>query len=167
MTDPANKKEMVNIANGERASWEALLRQVGVDRMELRGVCGEWSVKDIIAHLTAWERRALAGLRAAQEGVWPQPPEWPVNLGEEGTTAWIFAAHRGRQLQDVLNESRTVFDELIQAFSPLTDQDLTEPGRFEWTQGRSLQALIRENSSEHYQDHSRGVRAWLGQRRSG
>ncbi len=164
MANPRSKQELIETLGTQRARWEALLRQVGPDRMELRGVTGEWSVKDIVAHLTAWERRAIASLKAVQTGTWPQPPEWPYNLDGDGINAWIFAAHRGRQVQDVLNESRQVFDQLVQAVELVTEQDLTAMGRFEWLQGNSLIASIGGNSFEHYQEHGEAIRAWLAQR---
>ncbi len=165
MANPRSKQELIETLGTQRGIWEALLRQVGPNRMELRGVTGEWSVKDIVAHVTAWERRPVASLKAVQTRTWPQPPEWPINLDEDAINAWIFAANRGRQVQDVLNESRQVFDQLVQAVELVTEQDLTAMGRFEWLQGNSLIASIGGNSFEHYQVHGEAIRAWLAQRK--
>jgi hypothetical protein len=159
-----SRQKLIDTLGTERAKWEGLLRQVGPDRMELRGVTGEWSVKDIVAHVAAWERRPVAWLQAIQTVMWPQPPEWPTNLDEDGINAWIFAANRGRQVPDVLNESRHVFDQLVQALELIKDQDLTAVGRFEWLGGNSLGASIAGNSFEHYQVHGEAIRAWLTQR---
>ncbi len=164
MANPTSKRELIDTLGTERATWEALLRQVGPDRMSLRGVTGEWSVKDIVAHVSAWERRPVAWLKAVQSGTWPQPPEWPVNLDEDGINAWIFAANRGRWVQDVLTESRQVFDQLIQALEHVTEQDLTAMGRFEWLQGNSLIVSIGGRSYEHYQVHGEAIRVWLARR---
>ena len=43
--------------NSEYEAWEGLLAQIGEDRMEEPGVAGSWSIKDVIAHLTADCRR--------------------------------------------------------------------------------------------------------------
>lgn len=164
MANPTSKRELIDTLDTGRATWEALLRQVGPDRMALRGVTGEWSVKDIVAHVSAWEQRPVAWLKAVQSGTWPQPPEWPVNLDEDGINAWIFAANRGRWVQDVLIESRQVFDQLVQALDHVTEQDLTTMGRFEWLQGNSLIASISGRSYEHYQVHGEAIRVWLALR---
>lgn len=164
MVDPISKKRLLADLAAGRASWEALLRQVGPDRMELRRVNGEWSVKDTVAHVTAWEQRPLVWLAAVRAGTWPQPPEWPVNLGEDGINAWIFAANRGRRVSDVLNEARQVFEQLVHALEPVAEQDLTAIGRFEWLGGNSLAASISGNTLEHYQVHGDAIRAWLEQR---
>jgi uncharacterized protein DUF1706 len=164
MTDTITKRQLLEGLDTARANWEALLRQVGPDRMELRGVNGEWSIKDVVAHVTAWDRRSVASLKAVQTGAWPEPPEWPVNLDEDGVNAWIFAANRGRRVQDALNESRQVFNQLAQALDLVTEQDLTAVGRFGWLAENSLAASIRGNSLEHYQIHGAAIRAWLAER---
>ncbi len=164
MTDTTTKQKLLDGLDTERANWEALLRQVGPDRMELRGVNGEWSIKDIVAHVSAWEKRTLVWLQAIRVGSWPQPPEWPVNLDEDEINAWIFRANRGRQLPDVLNEWREVFEQLVRALEFVTEQDLTAVGRFEWLAGNSLAASISGNSFEHCQIHGAAIRAWLAQR---
>ncbi len=164
MATPTGKQELLETLITVRASWEALLSQVGPDRMQLPGVTGEWSVKDIVAHVAAWERRAVAWLKAVQVGTWPEPPDWPVNLSEDGLNAWIYAANRGRRVQDVLNESRQGFDELIEALELVPEQDLSAIGRFAWLEGKSLIASIGGNTFEHYRVHAEAIGAWLIQR---
>ncbi len=164
MVDPTDKRQLIEELSASHSAWEALLGQVGEDRLELPGVVGEWSVKDLVAHITAWEQRILAWLEAIHNGTWPQPPEWPVNLNEDGINAWIFAANRHRRLNDVLAESQLVFDQLRQGLDQLTEQDLTETGRFEWLGKNSLAASIGGNSFEHVQEHGRQIRDWLTKR---
>lgn len=47
-----NKSELLNTLREEYQQWEALLDQIGAARMDQPGVNGEWSMKDIVAHLT-------------------------------------------------------------------------------------------------------------------
>ena len=42
---------VLDALRGGRAAWETLLAQIGADRMMQPGVEGDWSVKDIIAHV--------------------------------------------------------------------------------------------------------------------
>ncbi len=164
MANPTNKQELLDTLRTEHAEWDALLNQVGANRMELRGVNGDWSVKDIVAHVTAWERRPVAWLDAIRAGTWPQPPEWALNLSEDEINAWIFALNRGRLLQDVLAESREVFKQLMRALENVSESDLTALNRFEWLGGNSLLTSIASDSYEHYLGHGQTIRAWLAQR---
>ena len=64
----------------EQEQWEALLAQIGESRMDQGGVAGEWSIKDIVAHLTGWRRRIVGRLQAAQRSEGEPPPPWPAHL---------------------------------------------------------------------------------------
>ncbi len=46
-----NKAEFLERQRRARAEWEALLAEVGPDRMTRPGTAGYWSVKDVIAHV--------------------------------------------------------------------------------------------------------------------
>jgi hypothetical protein len=50
-------------------------------------VTGDWSIKDIVAHLTAWEERLVAWLEAIAHGTSPELPPWPGNFDEDATNA--------------------------------------------------------------------------------
>ena len=47
-----NKSELLNELQKEYGQWQALLDQIGPARMNQPGVTGDWSIKDIVAHLT-------------------------------------------------------------------------------------------------------------------
>ena len=63
-----NKAEMIAGLQEEYQNWLALLDQVGLEYMDQPDVAGNWSIKDIVAHLTGWRRRTVARIQAAQHG---------------------------------------------------------------------------------------------------
>lgn len=50
------KAELLHWLWEENQQWEAFLDQIGPTRMDQPGVTGHWSIKDIVAHLTGWQR---------------------------------------------------------------------------------------------------------------
>jgi hypothetical protein len=62
------KPKLLNWLVDEQQQWEALLDQIGPTRMDQPGVAGPWSMKDLVAHLTGWNRHLVARLLAAQRG---------------------------------------------------------------------------------------------------
>ncbi|TMC56864.1 MAG: ClbS/DfsB family four-helix bundle protein [Chloroflexota bacterium] len=60
-----DKATFIEGLRNERAGWEALLAQVGKERMLEPGAAGAWSVKDIIAHIM-WGEREMIGVCYAQ-----------------------------------------------------------------------------------------------------
>src|SRR5207237_2743438 len=63
-----------------RARWEELLSRVGEARMEEPGVEGDWSVKDIVAHITWYEREMVGLLRGTLSG--ESDATWELPLDE-------------------------------------------------------------------------------------
>ena len=53
MDQPTTKAALLERVRRERADWERLLAEVGEARMEEPGPMGQWTFKDLQAHLTA------------------------------------------------------------------------------------------------------------------
>ena len=77
------KSELLNWLREKYQQWEIFLDQIGPERMDQGGVNGDWSMKDIVAHLTGWNRWLVARLQAAQRSEPEQPPPWPAHLQTE------------------------------------------------------------------------------------
>ena len=92
------KSELLNWLQEEYQQWEALLEQIGPARPDQPGVNGDWSVKDIVAHLTGWQPTLTARIQAAQRGETEPPPPWPAHLQtEDEINAWIYETNHGRR----------------------------------------------------------------------
>ncbi len=162
-----NKHELLNALRAERERWEKLVAQVSVDRMDEDRVSGGWTVQDMVAHITAWEREPLAWLEAVRTGNPPRSLAWPTSLSEPEINAWLCALNRGRTWSDVRAESRQVFGQLMKLLQGTSEGDLTAHGRFQWLSGKSLMDSLANDTFEHYQDHARALHAWLRQSKSG
>jgi hypothetical protein len=161
-----NKQQLRQTLFDEREAWDKLLAAIGAARMTTPGVVGMWSVKDLVAHLTAWEKRPVAWLIAAQRGGKPTPAPWSSDLDEEQVNAWIYESNQSRSLEDVLAESRAVFEQVIQGIESLADEALSDPNRFKWLNGTALVDAMSGNTFEHYRDHAEMIRQWLNNKSS-
>src|SRR5579859_6445278 len=107
-----SKAQLLNDLKDEQAQFEALLSDIGEEHMTQPGAAGEWSIKDIVAHLTGWRRRSVGRFQAALRHEPSPPPPWPPHLQtDDEINAWIYASNRDRSVSDVLQESRTVFEQ--------------------------------------------------------
>jgi hypothetical protein len=104
--DKATLLEEVQSAHDE---WEGVLAEVGVAHMTEPGVAGEWSVKDVIAHVT-WSEREMVGVLRAHALVGSEL--W--NLSEDERNAAVFAQNRERPLDDVLHDAQGVYAQLLE-----------------------------------------------------
>lgn len=161
MDTPITKEQLLEQTRHERALWDELLAEVGPEHMEQPGAMGEWTFKDVIAHMTAWRTRTLARLNAARAGTVPEATPWPEDLDTEEINEWIYNTNRDRPLEDVVLESYRVFDQIVETTAALSEQDLTEPQRFDWMEGRPLGETLRDSFEHYHGEHEAGLRAWL------
>jgi hypothetical protein len=129
--------------------------------MEQPGAMGEWTFKDVAAHLTGWRRRTVMRLEAAARGE-PEPPNpWPAELGDaedDSINAWLHDQTKDRPLAEVLADADAVYDNFIAAIEALPIDLVTDPNRFHWMEGESL---ADGDFSGHLDEHEPDVRAWL------
>jgi hypothetical protein len=149
----------------EQEQWEALLAQIGEARMDQPGVAGEWSIKDIVAHLTGWRRRTVARLQAAQRGEAEPSPPWPAHLQtDDQINAWVYETNRDRSVREVLADSRQVFQQLVAAIEAFPEAELLDPHRFAWWEGELLSAAAL--FAHFHEEHEPDMRAWLARQES-
>lgn len=161
MTDDGPRTRLTEHIRAVQARWRQLVADVPEDRLETPGAMGEWTFKDVAAHLTGWRRRTILRLEAAARGE-PQPPNpWPASLGDgetDAVNAWMHERSRDRALADVLAEADAVHDEFAAVVATLPAELLTDPNRFGWMEGV---ALADGDFGGHLEEHEPDVRAWL------
>lgn len=160
------KAELLIWLQAEYGKWEALLDQIGPARMEKPGVNGDWSMKDIVAHLTGWNRRLVNHVQAAQRGEPEPPPPWPAHLkSDDEINAWIYETYRERSFREVLEETRQVHQQLLAVIERLPDDvrvETVKPAYHRiWIEDRRFP--VSEFFDHFRDDHEPDVRAWLAQ----
>lgn len=158
------KPELLNWLQEEYRQWEAFLDQIGPGRMEQAGVAGDWSIKDIVAHLTGWNRRLVDRLQAAGRAEPEPPPLWPAHLEtEDEINAWIHESNRGRSMGEVLDETREVLQQLLAVIESLPEDvriEHIEP-KFHLVWVGDERFLAGEFFDHFHDDHEPDIRAWL------
>jgi hypothetical protein len=159
MDETVTKADLLEKLRAARAEWEAVLAEVPRERMTAPGVEGEWSVKDIIAHVT-WGEREIGPV--FRDHVLTGSPLWNVPLDERN--AAMVAEARDQSLDDVLGEAEVAYAALVAALEALDDEDFNDATRYrdmpsDWRPWR----LISGNTFDHYPDHIPAIRAWLAQ----
>lgn len=156
----ASKARLLSDLRNEQAGWEELLDEIGEERMIQPGVAGEWSVKDIIAHLTGWRRRSVGRFQAALRHEPTPPTPWPAHLEtDDEINAWIYAASRDFSVSEVLRESREVFQQLVETLDAFPEADLLDPARFPWMEGAEPTGAAF--FAHFHEEHEPDMRAWL------
>ena len=155
------KSELLNWLQGEYQQWESLLDQIDPTHMDQPGVNGDWSMKDMVAHQYGWLPRLTSRIQAAQRGEAEPPPPWPAHLQtDDEVNAWIYECNHRRSVQDVLDDSRQVFQQFLTVIEGLPDDIQIESERhLVWLNGQRFP--VGEFFDHFHDDHEQDVRAWL------
>lgn len=161
MSDPTNKAELLDKMQSGYASFEALLASLSAEQKSTPGVNGDWAIKDILAHLVAWQTRVSLRLEALGQGKEPQfeliDNDEKMNDFNQAT----FLANRERSLSKIEEEFRASVERLHANVEKVDERDLFEAGRLAWLKGGVLWQGVAGNSYEHYEEHEPMIQAWL------
>ncbi len=153
-----------------RAAFDELLVAVGVDRMTQPIDESGWSAKDVVAHITAYERWLVAQLRGTLRGAPPTNREMygadtPPDGAEPFDIDRLNAAMRDRDaalsLDEVLQLAGQTFADLLAVLADLPAAAFERPGLLDWAPDDALPRLIDRQVIDHYRQHEPAIRAWI------
>ena len=114
------------------------------------GVMGDWSVKEILAHVTTWEQEALKYLPLILTGGWP--PRYTHYGGIDGFNAQMAEQKRDTALSDVLRQLDETHRRLTDYLQSVPEEHFTRETRF--------RHRLRLDTYSHYPQHARAIREW-------
>jgi uncharacterized protein (TIGR03083 family) len=135
------------------AAWAALRESyAGVPDSQLvePGVVDDWSVKDVVAHVTTWEEEALKHLPLIIAG--GRPPRYAVQGGIDAFNARATEDGRRMSLAEVLRRRDETHARLL-------DFIRSQPEGTFGSQARARRRL-RVDTYGHYPEHTAAIRAW-------
>lgn len=156
MDDAPNKTEFIERIRTSRLKLDEVVKSIDPMFMTAPGVCGDWSVKDVLAHIT-WHEQEMFNvvLNRALVG----SDLWNVSLELRNKT--IYEENRDREQKDVLDDYQVVFESMMDAMETLTDEDLLHASHFaEMPSNWKPWEVIASNTYEHYDDHLAELAAW-------
>lgn len=120
-------------------------------QLTVPGVTGDWSVKDIIAHVTWWEEEALKHLPLIIKGGRPQ--RYSVKYGGiDAFNALMTEQKRDLSLAAVLKQQDETHCRLIAYVQSVPAEQSTRETRF--------RRRLRLDTYSHYPKHAKAIREW-------
>ena len=114
------------------------------------GVMGEWSVKDILAHVTTWEEEALKYLPLILSG--GRPPRYIQYGGIDAFNVQVAEQKRDLALSEVLRQLEDTHRRLIDYLHSVPEEHFTRETRF--------RHRLRLDTYSHYPEHAKAIRQW-------
>lgn len=149
----------------ERRRLEKNLANLTDQELIEPGVIGDWSVKDILAHLVDWEQRFLGWYQAGLRGEVPQIPAPDMTWRDlDKLNQLIYEENKDRSLSSVLGDFETSYEQVLETVKSIPEQDIFPVGRYAWTGKANLNAYIMANTANHYRWAKTQIRKWVRKR---
>lgn len=161
-----DKQQILKTPRQEFNRWEELLASLSEEQINAPQLPDNWSIKDVIAHLRAWQQRSIARLQAALLNMEPEYPKWPEGLDPETEgepyelNAWIYDTYREQPWPSVYRDWKAGFLRFLELAEAIPEQDLFDTKKYPWMEGYPLSAVL-EGSSGHHQEHRESLLVWL------
>lgn len=136
------------------------------DELRAEPIDGTWTIKEVMAHVAAWDRELMAGVDEVLAG---RPPHYEGTV-EDAFNADVAASVAGSSLEDVLADAeaahRAVMEKL--ASIPAERWEVELPVR--WRNGRPITFAgpglfgYRYKGRTHFGGHAVEIEEWLAGR---
>lgn len=164
------RKQFIEKLMRERDKFELLLNRIGFTRrMTMKGVAGVWSIKDILAHVWAYEQYIADRMNEIAHGEPYTPckthnaldafldehgyPDFGSPLLDEDTAdEWVHEKYKRVALEEVVAQELQAFASIHAALETLTDEAIRR---------HNLLDRVADNTIHHYRHHVRDIRRWL------
>jgi hypothetical protein len=142
-------------------AWRAFKESyAGLSDAELMepGITEDWSVRDLIAHVTWWEQEALTHLPLILTG--GKPPRYSVTYGGiDAFNAQQAELKRNLSLSEILQQQDETHRRLIDFIQTVPEDQFMGETRF--------RHRLRLDTYSHYPLHAEAIRQWREQRSVG
>ena len=170
MTQALHKEVFIRRLMRERDKFELLLNRVGFTRrMTLKGVAGNWSIKDILAHVWAYEQYIADRMNEIAHGEAYAPckthnaldafldehgyPDFgsPL-LTDDEANAWIYERYKNVPLEEIVAQEIQAFASIMTSLEAMSGDLLNR---------HNLLNRIADNTFHHYHEHTHDIKRWL------
>lgn len=163
MAEPLSKAQILAQIQQEHQALLTLLADLSPLEIQQPGVVAAWSIKDMLAHLTAWEQLFLGWHQAGVRGETPETPAPGLTWGWKSLNVLnqrIYEQHCQTSLADIWVAFHASYAQLIATVENMTETELHTPGYYAWTGKGTVAGGVRANSYNHYQWATKLIKKW-------
>jgi hypothetical protein len=151
MPRPTSKVQLLEYA---RENFEKLQKEIADLTQEQKidpGVVGDWSVKDVLAHLLEWQRMSRSWYAAGKRGETPVTPSEDYTWREiPALNQHIYETYKDNPLDEIERDFLASHDEMMALIETMDDEELFTPKVYKWTKSTTLGSYLTSSTSSHY-----------------
>jgi uncharacterized protein (TIGR03083 family) len=148
----------------EREVLDEFLSKLSPEQMTRPGALGEWSVKDVLAHLYEWEQMVLRWLAITERGEVPAVPAEGYKRSQlPALNEQIRQKHSDRPLDEMLKLYEDSHKQIMGTIESIAEDVMFTSGLHPWMKKNTLGAYFVSATSSHYRwarkEMKKGLRA--------
>ncbi len=163
----ASKRELLRMLREEFDRWEKLLAGLSEEQIVARTLPSDLSIKDVIAHLEAWQQLSSARLEAALNNRVPDfhldpkglDPDAEENL--ERINAWIHETNLNRPWAEVHQSWQEGLVRFLELGEAIPERDLMEVGKYPWLGELGLYEVLKGCFEHYHEEHYEPLAEWM------
>jgi hypothetical protein len=154
LKDPKSKAELIQAVHAARNEWDTLIAH---HLLSEPVTSGSWSIKDIIAHVTEYDRWLSLGLAMRLQ----KPPQiWLNDISLDEFNAVLHQQIADRNPDGILADSNRVFQDLSYEVEAHSEDYLFGTHHVEGVADDVIPfQILKSESYGHYYDHIPAIRA--------
>ena len=139
-------------------TWEELLANLNEEQIVVPRFDLNWSIKDVIAHLWAWQQISIARMEGGLRDHNPDYPEWIVEKIEnweedaDRVNALTFDNFHTKPWSEIYQKWENGYLRFLELGENFSEADLLDGDKYSWLHGYSLAAILIA-SYDHHQEH--------------
>jgi Mycothiol maleylpyruvate isomerase N-terminal domain len=119
------------------------------------GLVGEWSARELLAHLGYWAGHAAEAIHHAEQGRMGEFGEDELDVDQRNAIVARVALET--DLATVRHREEAAYRALVDGLERLDPAWLEERASYD----DSLEQIIRDDGADHYREHALDLRAWF------
>lgn len=153
MAKPKSKEQLLEEIRTRHRRSEEKIASLPRGVLLVPKTVGAWSVKDTIAHVTAWEKMLLSWYEDGITGKQVRLPDYSIKGMLGMINRKIFGENLARDTDDVMADFTATYQKIVSTIESIPEEDIFAPGRYTWTRGKRLLDFIWSNTAGHYREH--------------
>ncbi len=152
------KKELLRDIELEWAHIERICASMREEEMVASPASGEWSVKDTLCHISAWEKYLLDRLGYVLTGHKPLYPPMSNWDDVHRFNAQVYTDNQDRPLNSAIIEFRSLYRGVMTVLESMDDAQLNQLYNYDFPEDHlTVLRLIRGNTCDHYLEHCQAI----------
>jgi hypothetical protein len=154
------RDEILKNIQKEHGKLIAAMRGLSDEVVATKPVMNDWTIKDMLGHISMWYRFAITFLDEYVQRGTPRPTGLS-GLGVDEYNERELKLRRDWSLTRVRDEFDAAYQAMLASVEKLDDGQLNAPLAVPWEPGTTLERLVAWNTYEHEPEHTAQIKARL------